>query len=99
MQCTCTLPKYAPSVLPLLSIPCIGHSLSSIGFEWKKKRVDFFQFFFALRFISETFFIKGYRVWLLTSVNSISIQSIYGGLDKPYGFNNIKTAKEGSLDV
>ena len=50
------LPKYAPSILPLLIIPCTGQVL------------------FALRFISENFFIKGYEVWLPTSVNFISIQ-------------------------
>ena len=50
-------------------------TLSSIGFEWKKKCWLFsLRVLSALRFISETFFIKGYGVWLPTSVNSISIQ-------------------------
>ena len=54
-------------------------------------------FFFVLRFISETFFIKGYGVSLSTSVSSI--YSMYDGRDTPYGSNKMKINKEGSLDV
>ena len=49
-------------------------TLSTIGFQCKKCWFFSLWVLFALRFISETFFIKWYGVWLPTSVNSISIQ-------------------------
>ena len=72
--------------------------LSSIGFEWKKVLIFSFWVLFALRFISETFFHQSVRG--LTSHHcKFDFDSMYGGLDTPYGSINMEIAKKGSLDV
>ena len=81
-----TLPKYAPSILPLLIIPCIGRSKSHV-LNGKKCRLYQWDFFHQ-------------RVWGLASHQcKFHFVSMYSGLGTPYGSNNMKIGKEGSLDV
>ena len=71
-----TLRKYVPSISPLLIILLfdIQNHTFFHWFEWKKVLFVSLRVLFVQRFISETFFNKGYGVLLPTSVSSISIQ-------------------------
>ena len=96
-----TLPKYAPSILALLIIPCIGHSKSHFlplvlnG----NKSVDFlFSEFFLHCDLSVRIFYQRVLGFAFHQCK-FHFDSMYGGLDMPYGSNNMKFAKEGSLDV
>ena len=50
-----------------------------------------------LRFISDNVFIRNVR-GLASHQCKFHFDSMYGGLDMPYGSNDMKIDKEGSLD-
>ena len=91
-----TLPKYAPSILPLLIIPCIGHSKSHflpLVLNGKRSVDVLVSEFFCTAIYQWYFFIKG------SHQCKFYFDSMCGGLNTPYGSNNMKIGKEKSLNV
>ena len=67
----------------------------SIGFEWKCWFVNLW-LLTVLRFILR---ILSINEGFASHQRKLNFYSMYGGLDTPCSSNNMKTAKEGSLDV
>ena len=102
----CALSNYALSSLTTVDYPVnwtFKSTLSAIGFKLKTN-VDllvsefflsffFFFFFFLLRFINKR--VRGFA----SHQCKFHFALMYGGLDTPYGSNNMKVDKQGSLDV
>ena len=75
-----TLPKYAPSILPLVIIPwCVLdiQNFSSISFEWKKCWFVSLWVLFVLQFIGETFFHQRVRGFASHQYKSIQCMVDY----------------------
>ena len=70
----------------------------SIGFEWKRS-VDMFVSGFCLYCHLSLGLIQEWVRGFASHQCKFHFDSMYGGLDAPYGSNNMKTAKKGSLDV
>ena len=94
-----TLPEYAPSILPVFII-CVFVVQNHTFFFWfwMEKSADLL--------VSEFFLYCDLSVRLFSSKGKgffhqckFYFDSMYGGLDMPYGSNNVKIAKEGPLDV
>ena len=66
-----------------------------------EKRVDFLDSWvlLALRLINQWGFFHQTVRGLASHQCKFHFDSMYGGLDTPYGYNNMKIAKEGPLDV
>ena len=88
-----TLPKYAPSILPLL---IIGHSKSHfLPLGLNEKKVLILQTLSSFCTAMYHQHVRG----LASHQCKFHFDSIYGRLDTPYSSYNMKIAKEGPLDV